>query len=110
MAKAGEIVVVDFPGIQGIKRRPAVILSSDAYHQTRPDIIVGLVTSQLSSATGTTDCVLQDWRVSGLHSPSAFRSFLVTPAHLGRASDRDWQSIVTCIQTALAGQNRSPGP
>ena len=29
---AGDLVSVDFPGVTGIKRRPAVILSSSTYH------------------------------------------------------------------------------
>ena len=28
----GDVVVVDFPGVMGLKRRPAVVLSSDVYH------------------------------------------------------------------------------
>lgn len=42
---AGDIVTVDFPGITGIKRRPAVVLSSEVYHSLRPDVIVGLITT-----------------------------------------------------------------
>jgi mRNA interferase MazF len=108
LAKAGDIVVVDFPGVQGIKRRPAIIISSEVYHQARPDIIVGLVTSQISSARGPTDFVLNDWQASGLHSPSAFRSFLVTlpqsavTAAIGRASERDWKMILGCVQKAIS--------
>jgi mRNA interferase MazF len=30
----GDVVVVDFPGVMGIKRRPAVVVSSDTYHST----------------------------------------------------------------------------
>ena len=40
---AGDVVTVDFPGITGMKRRPALILSSATYHTARPDIIVGLI-------------------------------------------------------------------
>ncbi len=43
---AGDLVSVDFPGVTGVKRRPAVILSSATYHAIRPDIIIGLITSQ----------------------------------------------------------------
>ena len=43
---AGDVVAVDFPGVNGIKRRPAVVLSSALYHANRPDIIVGLLTSK----------------------------------------------------------------
>lgn len=44
----GDVVVtVDFPGVTGIKRRPAVILSSVTYNTTRPDVIAGLLLADL---------------------------------------------------------------
>ena len=39
MVKPGDVVIVDFPGVTGIKRRPAVVVSTDTYHRTRPDTI-----------------------------------------------------------------------
>ena len=42
MLKPGDVVTVEFPGIGGVKRRPAVVVSTDQYHRTRPDIILGL--------------------------------------------------------------------
>jgi len=107
VAKAGDVVVVDFPGVQGIKRRPTVVVSSDLYHQTRPDVIVGLLTSQVASAIGPTDYLLQDWQIAGLQKPSAFRSFFATlprssiSATIGKTSDRDRQTIVACVQAAM---------
>lgn len=56
MVKPGDVVTVDFPGVTGIKRRPAVVVSTDTYHKTRPDAILGLLTSQVTAATGPTDC------------------------------------------------------
>ena len=50
----GDLVTVDFPGVTGIKRRPAVVLSSATYHAIRPDTIVGLITSR-TSGLGITD-------------------------------------------------------
>lgn len=44
----GDVVTVDFPGVTGVKRRPAVILSSATYHANRPDVIVGLITSSFN--------------------------------------------------------------
>jgi mRNA interferase MazF len=55
----GDVVTVDFPGVTGVKRRPAVILSSTTYHSNRPDIIIGLITSK-TKGLGTTDYILQD--------------------------------------------------
>ena len=57
--RAGDVVVVNFPGATGVKRRPALVLSSAEYHAARPDVVVGLITSQTSAALGPTDCGLQ---------------------------------------------------
>ncbi len=107
MVKPGDVVTVDFPGVTGIKRRPAIVVSTDTYHRTRPDAVLGLLTSQVAAATGPTDCVLQDWQTAGLHTPSAFRAFLATMptaslTTIGHLSDRDWRSVQGCLQVALA--------
>lgn len=104
---AGDVVTVDFPGVTGIKRRPAVVLSSSAYHTARSDTIVGLITTQ-TSGLGVTDYVLQDWGAAGLRIISVFRCFVVTlppSANLvwiGRLSERDWQGVRACVKTSLA--------
>src|SRR5579862_2684494 len=78
MPKAGDVVLVDFVGATGVKRRPAVVVSSDTYHAHRPDVVVCLLTTQLAAATTPTDYALQDWRAAGLHAPSAFRVYIGT--------------------------------
>ena len=107
MFNPGDVVVIDFPGVIGIKRRPTVVVSSPVYHTSRPDIVVGLITSQ-TVALGPTDYMLQDWAQSGLRVPSVFRSFFATlppsthPVLVGHLSDRDWQGICACVRMALA--------
>lgn len=92
---SGDVVTVDFPGVTGIKRRPAVVLSSATYHANRPDVIVGLITTRTISL-GLTDYVLQDWQAAGLRVASAFRCFIVTlpPSanlvYVGQLSELDW--------------------
>jgi mRNA interferase MazF len=104
----GAIVVVDFPGVTGIKHRPAVVVSSPLYHRERPDVIFGIITSQIASATAASDYVLQDWKAAGLHRQSAFRAFLVTlprsaiTARLGQLSNTDWQAVRERVKGALA--------
>jgi mRNA interferase MazF len=104
----GTIVVVDFPGVTGIKRRPAVIVSSALYHRARPDVILGVITSQIDSATAATDYLLQDWKAAGLRRTSAFRAFLITlprsaiTARLGQLSETDWQAVRERVKVALA--------
>lgn len=102
----GDVVTVDFPAITGIKRRPSVVLSSQTYHANRPDVIVGLITSQTKNL-GVTDYILQDWQTSGLRVPSVFRSFIVTlppSANLvviGKLSEQDWQGVRNCVKLSL---------
>ncbi len=107
MLEPDMIVVVDFPGVTGIKRRPAVVVSSALYHTHRPDVIVGMLTSQVISASGPTDYPLQDWKTAGLRQPTAFRSFLYTAprseiiARVGRLSEADWQGVQACLEKAF---------
>lgn len=104
----GDFVTVDFPGVTGIKRRPAVVLSSKTYHSNRPDVVVGLITSQ-TKGLGVTDYTLQDWQAAGLRTASVFRSFIVTLPRsanlvvIGQLSERDWKGIRDCVKLALAG-------
>lgn len=78
MASPGAIVIVDFPGAMGIKRRPAIVISSAAYHAARPDIILAVITSQVASANAPTDYILQDWSSAGIKSSFCFS---VLPGH-----------------------------
>jgi mRNA interferase MazF len=112
--RAGDIVTINFPGVRGIKRRPAIVVSSSMYHQHRPDVIVGIVTSQIQQATTPSDYLLQDWSEEGLHRPSAFRTFLATlPATaakpIGHCSERDWQGVLDCLRRAIANSGTAGG-
>ncbi|MBC8447889.1 MAG: type II toxin-antitoxin system PemK/MazF family toxin [Chloroflexi bacterium] len=107
MLSPGDVVTVDFPGVTGVKRRPAIVVSTTTYHTHRPDVVVGILTSQTVSATTPLDYLLQDWRAAGLYRPSAFRSFLATlPAvaakPIGHCSERDWLAIQECLARAMA--------
>lgn len=107
MPNAGDVVWLEFPGVNATKRRPAVILSTDEYHKLRPDVIVGLVTSQVAKAAGPTDHLLSDWRLAGLRVPSSFRAFVTTLPQtavmrkMGHLGDADWQSVRQCLKRSL---------
>lgn len=106
--RAADVVVADFPGITTIKRRPAVVLSTEEYHLHHPDVILGAITTNLAVCTTPHDWVLKDWQVAGLRQPSAFRTFLVVLprqgmlAVIGQLSDADWVGVQGCIRRALA--------
>ncbi|MSU76587.1 MAG: type II toxin-antitoxin system PemK/MazF family toxin [Gemmataceae bacterium] len=71
----GMVVTVYFEGAHTPKRRPALVVSTDLYHATRPDIIVAVLTTNLPVANTPTDYILQDWAPAGLRYPSAFRAY-----------------------------------
>jgi mRNA interferase MazF len=104
---SGDVVTVTFTGATGRKRRPAMIVSSNEYHAERPDLILGILTSNVDSATATTDHVLNDWQSAGLRRPSAFRCYLgmAVPSqvqHIGHLSDQDWDAVRACVRKSFA--------
>ena len=103
----GSVITVDFPGATGIKRRPALVISTNLYHRTRPDVIISVLTSQLSAANQPSDYILQDWSQAGLRLPTAFRVYLSTVPNnaitsIGHLSTKDWEEIQRCLKQALA--------
>ena len=101
--RPGDVVVGACPGAQVTKTRPAVVLSTEDYHRHRPDVVVGLITTQAPRPLAPTDCALRDWRQEGLHSASFFRLFPVTLSQsevrlIGRLSDSDWESVRLCLR------------
>ncbi len=100
-------MTVLFPGAHTTKRRPAVVVSSAEYHRTRPDVIVGVLTTQTARATGSTDYLVLDWSSAGLRAPTAFRSFLLTfpttdVTVIGKLSPRDWLEVQSRLGTAVS--------
>ena len=104
--KSGSVVIVNFPGATGIKRRPAIVVSTALYHTERPDVILAAVTTQTAKARAKTDYILQDWSSAGLKQPSAVRMFLGTrPAieviKIGELSERDWTEVQKRLQISV---------
>ncbi len=107
MIKAGDVVLVDFIGATGVKRRPAVVVSSDEYHAARPDVLLAVITSHVAAATTPLDHPLRDWSSAGLHVPSAFRPYsgMALPSavrKIGTLSKSDWQEVADRCQRSIA--------
>ena len=83
-------------GAQETKVRPAVVIASAIYLAERPDVLVGILTTKLLNAPGTTDYVLLDWRSAGPRAESCFR------AVIGHLSARDWESVKVRVRAAFA--------
>jgi mRNA-degrading endonuclease toxin of MazEF toxin-antitoxin module len=107
MLKPGDVVLAMLPGTKETKRRPAAVISTDAYLAQGQDVVLGELTTQLAKATAPTDYQLQDWAAAGLHHPSAFRVYLGTvliqaTKRIGELTDRDWQEVQARLRLGLA--------
>lgn len=106
----GDVIPVPFPFTDQStsKRRPAVVVSSDAYHRERPDLVILAVTSQARPATGFGEAVVVRWRDAGLLRPSVLKPVLATIApglvlrKLGRLADEDRAALRNPLREILA--------
>jgi mRNA interferase MazF len=64
------LVTLPFGGPGGQKDRPAIVLSTDVYHEEWDEVLVVALTSQAPRKLRATDYELQDWQAGGLHYPS----------------------------------------
>ena len=67
----GEVVLVPFPFTDqsGVKKRPAVIVSSASYNANRRDLIIMAITSQVRQPLGFGEALVSDWQTAGLIKP-----------------------------------------
>jgi len=97
-SKFGDVVLVPFPFTDQTvsKKRPAVVVSSDAYHRDRPDVIV---------AVG--DVLIEDWREAGLVKASLIKPVFTTVEQrlilrkLGALQPTDLVALRTAIQQVI---------
>ncbi len=108
--RRGDVVLVPmlFSGLQGQKHRPAVILSTDDYHEEWDELLMVAVTSQTPVTARSTGCPIRDWPRAGLSHPSWVRSHLATVdrrliiRRLGQLTQRDLLAIEACLRLAIA--------
>ena len=75
----GDTVLVKFvfSDETGTRRRPAVIVSSDTYHQDRQELIIAAVTSRTDRIL-MGDHLIKDWEGAGLLFPSVVTAIIRT--------------------------------
>jgi mRNA interferase MazF len=92
----GDVLLVPFPFTDQstTKRRPAVVVSSAAYHRERPDLVILAITSQARPG-GFGEAAIAQWKEAGLLRPSVLKPVLATIERglvlrkLGRLADPD---------------------
>jgi mRNA interferase MazF len=77
--KRGDVVLVRFifSDETGERQRPAVILSSDAYHKSRQEAIIAAITSRTDRIL-VGDHLINDWEGAGLLFPSVATGIIRT--------------------------------
>ena len=106
--RRGDVVLVTFPfsGPGGSKDRPAVVLSTDPFHDDWDELLVVSLTSRPPKTSRLTDYELQEWQAAGLHQQSWMRSHLATVhrqlimRRLGILSPGDLSAIEGCLRRA----------
>jgi mRNA-degrading endonuclease toxin of MazEF toxin-antitoxin module len=108
--RRGEVLLALVPlaDAPGRKLRPVVVVSSDAFHRSKPaNLLAARISANVSAHQTVTDYRLQDWQAAGLNRPSVVTSFLLTVAPsevqstLGYLSDRDLAEVDARLRLAL---------
>lgn len=95
----GDVLLVPFPFTDqsGVKQRPAVVLSANAYNRSHPDLIMAPVTSQIKGGADEPEVV--DWQAAGLLKPSVVKPILssfearLVRRQLGRLTHADLTQV-----------------
>ena len=108
--RRGDVVLVPFlyTDRPAFKNRPAVIVSSDAYHAGRREVIIAAVTSRVRQPLLPGDHLIGRWRESGLPKPSVATAIIRTARgsmiirRLGTLAERDLRAVDAGLAEALA--------
>ena len=106
----GDVVLIPFPftDLSAAKTRPAVVVSSDLYHQARSELLLAYISSQVSKVNPTLDYLLLDWTLAGLLRPSFVRPKIaaIEPVlivhQVGRFSARDLLEVDRRLRRAMS--------
>ena len=104
-----DVVLVPFPFTDqlGLKKRPAVVVSSDAYNGQRRDLVIMAITSQVRMPLALGEAMLTDWSAAGLIKPSVLKPVFTTLEQalviraMGALSSTDQATLRTVLTTVL---------
>ncbi len=107
--KFGDIILVPFPFTDQttVKKRPAVVVSSEEYNSGRPDLIIMAITSRLHQVDRLGEKLVTDWQAAGLLKPSVFKPILATIENtlvlrqLGSLQNEDRHALGLILQDIL---------
>ena len=105
----GEVVLVPFPFTNQStqKKRPSVVISSNEYNATRPDLILIAVTSQVKMPLLFGEMMISDWQAAGLLKLSVIKPVITTiqkdlvVKRLGKLNSTDSNSLTELLAGLL---------
>jgi mRNA interferase MazF len=106
--RRGDVVLVEFvfSDESGRKQRPALVVSSDAYHRARQGVVISAIPSNVTRRLFG-EHVLADWQVAGLLFPSTATGILRTIKHsmvrrrLGSLAQPDLDAFSGALRRSL---------
>jgi mRNA interferase MazF len=107
--KFGDVVLIPFPFTDqtSVKKRPAVVVSSTAYHHSCTDLVLMPITSRIKPAPSFGVVTVAQWETADLIKPSIINPIFVTIEEglvirkIGKLQAEDQQRLKTAIQTIL---------
>lgn len=96
-----------FTDLTTTKKRPAIVVSSAAYHRARRDLILMGVTSSARPESGIGRITFLRWREAGLLKPSATKPIFMTIdrrlilRRLGRLEPPDRAAVQQVLESIL---------
>ena len=105
----GDVVFVPFQFTDRpvAKNRPAVVISSDAYHASRREVIIGAITSRVRRPLLVGDHLIEGWQECGLGKPSVATGIIRTvkagmiSRRLGSLREKDILGFQRALREAL---------
>jgi mRNA interferase MazF len=108
--KRGEVVLVPFPftDLSTTKQRPALVISSDSFNATHPDLIVVAITSQVPNNLGSDEFLIPQAELPacGLPKSSILKLSKIITLHqrlliksIGRVSNATLETILHQVRS-----------
>ncbi len=107
----GDVVLVAYPFGEGagVRKRPALVVSSSEFNQQTGELVIAQITSRVSGPTRPGDYCIEGWKQANLPRPALVRARLATLASplvlrkLGTLSEAERQAALASIKNQLDG-------
>ena len=107
----GDVILLSYPFGEGagVRKRPALVVSSSAFNQETGELVLAQITSRVSAPARAGDYAIAEWREAKLPRPALVRARLATLAcslvlrRLGSLSEADYQGALAALKAQLDG-------